>query len=276
MYDLSLIRPTPVRELVRVGDANDGGYVIPRICLSRTDTLLSLGLGHNWSFDDQFAAASHAVVIGADGSLTTWSFVRRALQKFRHGVGYVVTLRLRKARERFARSADLVRWGRRFRAGSSGTASRIYRRYVSSKAGDEFIGIGELLSGGERKDGSVFLKMDIEGGEYEVLHEIRERAASFNGLAIEFHDLDTRGDEFSAGVRSLLDGFAIVHVHPNNNAGVIPGTGLPRTLEISFLNRSLLDRVTVRAELPEYPIRGLDAPCNGKRPELPLDFRRSA
>jgi hypothetical protein len=270
-YDLALVRPVPIRELVRIGDRNDGGYVIPRLCLALTSTLVSLGLGHNWSFDDEFAAASHAYVIGVDGSVTTWSFVRRALQKFRHGTGYLLTLHPHKARARLVRAMDLVRWARRFHARSD-AHGRIHRRLVSSRAGDEYIGVAAVLGDRDQRNGSLFLKMDIEGSEYEVLDDIVERAASFNGLAIEFHDLDANGDAFTAGMHALLKDFVVVHAHVNNNGGLIGGTTLPRTLELTFLNRALLDRVTVRDVMPRYPIAGLDAPNNARRPELPLEF----
>jgi len=271
-YDLALVRPVPIRELVRIGDRNDGGYVIPRLCLALTSTLVSLGLGHNWSFDDEFAAASHAYVIGVDGSVTTWSFVRRALQKFRHGVGHLLTLHPRKARARLRRAMDLVRWARRFHARSD-AHGRIHQRLVSSRAGDEFISVAAVLGDRDQRNGSLFLKMDIEGSEYEVLGDIVERAASFNGLAIEFHDLDAKADAFTTGVRALQKEFVIVHAHANNNGGFIRGTTLPRTLELTFLNRTLLHQVTVRAVMPRYPIAGLDAPNSARRPELPLDFQ---
>ncbi|MGH7634491.1 MAG: hypothetical protein ACRENC_12225, partial [Gemmatimonadaceae bacterium] len=136
----------------------------------------------------------------------------------------------------------------------------------------EYIGVADLLGDRDQRNGSLFLKMDIEGSEYDVLADIVERAASFNGLAIEFHDLDTKGDAFSDGVRALRKEFVIVHAHANNNVGLVGGTTLPRTLELTFLNRTLLDQVTVHSAMPRYPIAGLDAPNSAKRPELPLDF----
>lgn len=275
MYDLELIRPTPIRELARVGDQNDGGYVIPELSLAMTDTLLSLGLAFNWSFDDQFLAASHAAVIGVDGSLTRWDFTRRALQKWRHGLGYLLSGKIAKARERSARAQDLMRWRDIFFGASGGPSSRMLKLYVGTLPGSEFITIGGLLGDAPRKNASVFVKMDIEGSEYEVLHELRDRAAEINAFVVEFHGLGPRGAEFTTCIRALLERFTIVHVHPNNLGGVIPGTDLPDTLEITFLNSALLPRTTTRAAMPAYPIAGLDAACSPRIPELPLNFRRS-
>ena len=206
MYDLALITPTPIRELTRVGDANDGGYVIPDVCLATTDTLVSLGLAFNWSFDDAFVKASQASVIGVDGSLTRWGFVRRSIQKSRHALGYLLTLNIAKAKLRFARSADIMRWGNTFFRSAGDGRSRMYKRFVSRKVGPEFITIDALLSDRARKELSVFVKMDIEGSEYEVLHELRAHAATINGLVIEFHELGARGDEFSAGITRCWNG----------------------------------------------------------------------
>ena len=63
-----------------------------------------------------------------------------------------------------------------------------------------------------------------------------------------------------------------MHVHANNIGGVIPGTALPETLEITFLNAALMSGTSRRSTSPEYPIRGLDMPCSAKLPDLPIHF----
>lgn len=273
MYDLESIRPTPLREMARLGDPNDGGYVIPETCIKESRTLVSLGLAHNWSFDDRFTAENHAFVIGVDGSLTAWGFVRRAIQKFRHGVGYLLTLEFTKARQRIARSRNLLRWGYRFFIRPSDATHRMLKLYVSSRVGEGYVSLAELLAGRPHAPLAVFLKMDIEGSEYEVIPEICSVARIFNGLAIEFHELGSRGEEFAAAIQALKQSFTIVHVHANNIGGVIADTDLPVTLEITFLNSALLGRNTVRTPFPSFPLAGLDEPCSPKRPDLRLAFR---
>ena len=40
--------------MVRLGKVNDGGYVIPKGFILEVDTLVSLGVSTDWSFDQHF------------------------------------------------------------------------------------------------------------------------------------------------------------------------------------------------------------------------------
>jgi len=57
--DQDAIRPSDFRPvacdgLKRLGNANDGGYVVPMIAVTAADALLSFGLSHDWSFERDF------------------------------------------------------------------------------------------------------------------------------------------------------------------------------------------------------------------------------
>ena len=51
---LNHLAPVLREDLIRLGRKNDGGYVIPRYVFKECDTLLSLGICDDWSFDLQF------------------------------------------------------------------------------------------------------------------------------------------------------------------------------------------------------------------------------
>ena len=51
--DIRILQPYDVGNMIRVGNQNDGGYVIPRE-LPDMDVLVSCGLGDNWSFERSF------------------------------------------------------------------------------------------------------------------------------------------------------------------------------------------------------------------------------
>ena len=65
--------------------------------------------------------------------------------------------------------------------------------------------------------------------------------------------------------------FHVAHVHGNNFDACIPGTRVPKTIEMTLVNRAL-DAGTPRSSTVDYPRAGLDMPNSRKRPELPLDF----
>ena len=51
--ELNELQPYRIGEMVRVGDKEDGGYVIPNYFRDSRLTLISIGLGDNWSFENQ-------------------------------------------------------------------------------------------------------------------------------------------------------------------------------------------------------------------------------
>lgn len=129
--------------------------------------------------------------------------------------------------------------------------------------------------------GDLLLQMDIEGGEYETLLCTSDLLLSqFRILVIEFHNLrELFGRPFfdlvSVVFRRLLQTHTVVHIHPNNNDGIVSGLGIdiPRVAEITFLRN---DRVRQREFRRDFPHR-LDAENTSGPPiVLPPAWFRSA
>ncbi len=113
--------------------------------------------------------------------------------------------------------------------------------------------IDEILN---KVSGSTFLKMDIEGAEYDIISNIAN-AKHLIGITAEFHNLDfdfTRS-EFQSVLEQLND-YKIVHIHANNFGGICEDQ-LPHTLQISFLKRELCEGNQKRYNA--Y-LEGLDSP----------------
>ena len=51
---LNYLRPLDAGKLIRLGNNKDGGYVISNLALKKSDTLISFGLGDNFSFEKNF------------------------------------------------------------------------------------------------------------------------------------------------------------------------------------------------------------------------------
>lgn len=89
------------------------------------------------------------------------------------------------------------------------------------------------------------LQMDIEGSEYEVIHNMSEPLLKrFRIIVVEFHRLHQLIDRYSFGwmsraFRKLLRNHAVVHLHPNNALRTIAygGVEVPFTMEFTFLRR---------------------------------------
>jgi len=262
MYDLKRLRPVLVGLKVRLGKDSDGGYVVLRDHLEKTGVLLSFGVAADWSFEEDFfrrrpgltvhmfdASVSFPLIIVKFASkLAKLDFVKagRYLLAALHYVTFIVL-------------NDSVAFHRKFIAVRKG------RRDVT------FEDVLRLLGDAPVAPGSVFVKLDIEGGEYDLLQSIACHADAINGMVIEFHDLDRMGWKMEEVMKVLGDRYVVVHVHGNNFTGLVPGTALPTSLEVTLANRSLVTGSPVPDPGP-YPHPGLDRANDPSMEDYQLNF----
>jgi hypothetical protein len=83
---------------------------------------------------------------------------------------------------------------------------------------------------------STFIKVDIEGSEYDIIKDLVRFQDRILAMTIEFHDTSNLRASFIAAIQMLSKHFYIVHIHGNNFSS-IGIDNLPTVLEISFLNR---------------------------------------
>jgi Methyltransferase FkbM domain len=116
----------------------------------------------------------------------------------------------------------------------------------------------------------VFVKMDIEGSEYDVLDDLLRHSQNIVAIAAEFHDVDTRPDRFNSFLEKIKRDFHIVHIHGNNMGG-IAAFNFPAAPEISFLNKRFFNSTPLPSRL-EYPVAGLDHPNHPRFPDFKFEF----
>ena len=131
----------------------------------------------------------------------------------------------------------------------------------------------------------VFLKMDIEGGEYPWLMRMGEDdLRKLRQVVIEFHGITGAGwgAEFHqkwACMKKLAETHFIVHAHGNNYSHSV--SGMPDVIELTCIERSYFlevmgmggaDGGVPPMNCVPMPIPGLDFPNNGGRGDYPLNF----
>ena len=116
----------------------------------------------------------------------------------------------------------------------------------------------------------IFLKIDIDGGEYEAVNDEKFHQALDNvvQMAIEFHNADTRFAEIKSIVETINKKFTIVHFHGNNYRGVfeVAGKQVPMAFELTFLNNAY-----IKDKQPDFspmPIPEMDYPNQPKQPDI--------
>ena len=277
-YSLAPWKPIAIDDLIRLGRPLDGGYVISRRCVEESRVLFSFGISTDWSFEEAFARANRrTVVIGVDGSVSAAVFLSRAVECIKQALSAIVGFRTGRAASECREAAHWLKKSVQFRKFYDGCNHRFHKLFAAGlpKPGvitwSDLCRIEPLLATTLNDLPCGFVKMDIEGSEYEVLSDIIVDASKINGMAVEFHDCDIHWDRFSTIMSQLSKYFAVVHVHGNNFGPLIPDSTTPRVLEISFINRRLLPD-HLQQTMVQYPRSNLDRPCNPASPDYPIYF----
>ena len=117
----------------------------------------------------------------------------------------------------------------------------------------------------------VMLKIDIEGGEYELSESliecIKKNSEKINSVVMEFHDTRVRRIEFEYLVQGISSVVPIVHIH-GNNCVVVASDGLPEVVEITFAK----DCESSYSDTLSFPLAGLDFPNDKSLPDLSFSF----
>lgn len=202
-------------QLLRIGKANDGGYVIPVAAMQKASAVLGYGISTDISFE---TAASSLFGLPSYGFDCTCPPVYSSLSLF-HFIPQCI-----------GSHASLVN---RPKEGFSSFSEQI-----------------EILGLQEEK---LFVKMDIEGSEYETLPDILEKAPLITGIALEIHFMqDNEIVKALDLLQRLNKDFVLIHLHGNNCCDLsryfVTGNSrgmIPRVLELTYINRNLVQSYKV-------------------------------
>lgn len=277
-YSLARWKPIHIDDLIRLGRPEDGGYVISRRCVEETRVLFSLGISEDWSFEEAFVRANRrTTVIGIDGSVSATVFFSRAVKYIKSALSAAVGFQVGCAARDCRGAAYWLRKSMQFRRFYDERQRRFHQLFVADMPKPGVITLSGLWGLEPRLATTLndcpgsFIKMDIEGSEYQVLPGLAAYESKINGLAVEFHNCDIYWDQFSTIMDQLSQYFVVVHIHGNNFESLIPDSTTPRALEISFLNRRLLPGQP-RETTAQFPRPNLDRPCNPAKPDYPIYF----
>jgi hypothetical protein len=253
--ELRFLRPVIIENLERVGDYGDGGYAIPLAKIRNSETLISLGLGENWSFEKSVSRINPNLIINIyDHTVSTSYFVIKVMK------GLVKLISFKDSIDnffsRFRRLQDYYFfWIKNPR-------NNHHRIRVSESSFKELL----LDFPTELRLG---LKIDIEGSEWEILDLIVTNQTRFEYLLLEIHDFDLRVDRLRKFIDQMAERFVLAHLHANNFETL--GTNdFPRVFEITVLRKS--DDLFMNGYRTELPVVGLDFPNAKNRPDYSIKF----
>ena len=268
MLDRKQLTPSVHPDLIRLGVPRDGGYVVPEAQVRESTVLLSLGIREDWSFDRAFIAMNPAVrVIGVDHSVGPAWFAKRIGRTLAGALAAGLRGNRRTLRKQVAALRGAVDYFVFFAAPHRHVRKR-------AAAADSGVGIGLptlLAMAAVDRDHGAFLKIDVEGSEYDLIRDIVGCERRIGAMVVEFHGLSRRAARFNQAIAQLLQHFRVVHVHGNNYAAYNPEHDFPDAVEVTFVHRALTTNPPV-ASRHTYPRPGLDYPNAPGRPDYSLRF----
>ena len=254
------LRPIPSSDLMRIGRANDGGYVVSAATVLESDYLISAGINDDWSFESAFLSR-HGVeipMIAIDYSISIRVFFFRATKNF-------VKLLLKRATVKDF--LDSLKVPFRYLAFFRKKNLHLRKKLVGTAGGVGEISLQDLFTATNSK--KIFLKIDIEGGEYELLSTILKHEERLTSAVIEFHDCNSQWDKIYKFTMEFGHSHELVHVHVNNFGGS-DVNGFPNVIEITFASRNLISYKTEVVD--QYPRFGLDSPNSPRYPDLEVKY----
>lgn len=152
---------------------------------------------------------------------------------------------------------------------SANPALKFHRVGLGATNSEQLQTLDFHLSSHTKPTDIVFLKIDIEGAEYDsILATPRKSLSNVKQIAIELHDVFWPNTKPIELIRALSKDFAVVHLHANNTGGftTIDQSIIPRVIEVTF-SRKPIATSEVSATFPKT----IDKPCDPNQPELSIN-----
>ncbi len=250
------------KELVRLGSIDDGGYVLPIKDIKSSNVLISLGISDNWDFEKDFFKISNAKIIAYDHSIDSNFWISR----FKKDLIKFIKLKIFKPKKLYKmfQYIDFIFF---FKMNKN---NLFFLKKVGNK--ENCISINEIIDKHIKEDDKIFLKIDIEGSEYEILNQIISIQNKIQGIIIEFHSVTQNLDlikEFLFKINARLN---LVHIHANNYS-TKEENQFPEAIELTISNINIQNQDFEKSR--DYPLKSLDFPNSKRSPDIKITFENN-
>lgn len=197
-------------KLKRLGKDNDGGYIAPEKSLAQAEVLFGYGIDDDISFEEAFSNIYNKPSFGFDCGIES----------------------IKSQSKLFTFVNECI-----------ASDNFLYSRQKSSYKISSFTEQIKSLNLSNKK---IFIKMDIEGAEYDALEDIIKNPHNVTGIVFEMHIFKKHID-FDKAIKlltALQKDFVLVHLHGLNCHGSFEtknATGsIPYQIEFTYINKSLV------------------------------------
>lgn len=227
-YDLSMNK-------VRIGRDFDGGYVTIDEVIKDSNVVLSYGVADDISFEEDVLQKYSNIenIYASDCSVDELPISNLSKNLI----------------EKMIFSKTCV--------GNKGT-SGLYK----SDGNEVFLALEEQIKNLKISDKKIFIKMDIEGGEYSSFDGVSDDIWSkVTGIVVEVHWINdfANHQKFIDLISILNKNFTLINIHGNNNGPLVIfadyeknlialGRNLPAVLELSYVNNKYAESKKISTE----------------------------
>jgi len=226
-------------EFIRLGRNNDGGYVVPIAALESADALMGYGIADDISFERDFSQRFDKLSFGFDCG--------------------VQNIKTDDSRCHFC--SECI-----------GTSKYLYKDQTSSGHISSF---SEQLQRLKLTNKKVFIKMDIEGAEFDVMDDILKHMGNVTGMVLEIHIPHGNPEKVLKTLSALNRHLVLVHLHGNNYSDSYFDTKyssepIPKVLELTYINKNLLSFYEI-SKNQKHP-KPIDQPSCPTLPECEFEI----
>jgi hypothetical protein len=236
--------PKFVFDLLRIGRNNDGGYLVERNSIKQSKTLISFGIGNDWSFEVHFKSIKNIKIFAYDYTVNNYFWSKQSKDLLMSFNNF-----FKNENENYFFAKKICKIG-----------IKNYESF-SLEIKDIFNSIEFNYYGGEPP---LFFKIDIEGQEYRILDDLVKYSKSIEGIVIEFHQVDLHLERIINFIKNI--NLQLCHVHANNFENC-DKFNIPTTLELTFSKNP----IKLKGE-PTFP-NPLDQKNNPNDDEIIVKFK---
>lgn len=261
--NFNYLRPIKVNNLIRVGNKNDGGYIVPSKPFHEIDGIVSFGLGDNFSFEQKAIVLNNNLkIIVYDHTVNIFYFLKKFLKSIKR-IFYFKS-DLFNISDKLITLVNYVLFFLIYRKAKHIQNKIVKKIYFSNESNLKSVFCN-------LKENKFLLKIDIDGDEYKIIRDIKEFSKKIHILIVEFHNLDKKRKIFKESIFFLKNFFNIIHVHGNNYRSLCEDK-FPEVVEFTFLNKRVypLNKNNFKKN---FPIKGLDFPSYKLRNDYTLKFQ---
>lgn len=254
-----IFQPKYSDKLIRIGDNNDGGYVMNKNCIKDIKHIIGLGLNDNWSFEEHLkkkCTGAKIEIYDHTVNFKFWCF--QIIKNF---------IKLFYKKNKIFYFNLLFKWIAYLNFFVFDENKHLRKMILSKKDifptlhKNNYTSLNKILKNKKK----ICLKIDIEGSEYLILNEILENQKNLISLLIEFHDIDLHYQKIINFLKKIK--LVLCHIHINNHGRIYNNS--PTLIEMSFVQKKYCVKRNIKKI---YPIKNLDFKNNEDLEDYKLTF----